>query len=146
MSRAAPIAASMAIGRPEASADALHWSRSAAEDGEGGTFLAIARNGGDPGSPRDLSRGVVPARGRKFRSAVAAEAIEASAVLRPDQAIRGGVGAPRGADPGHRWRLSEPAIKRRAPPDVVSAAPARTRDEAFRIDKTSDKAGPVRAV
>ena len=113
-----------------------------AEDGEGGTFLAIARNGGDPGSPRDLPRGVVPARGRKFRSAVAAEAIEASAVLRPDQAIRGGVGAPKGADSVHRWRLSEPAIKRRVPPVVALAALARTRDEAFRIDKTSDEAGP----
>lgn len=117
----------MAIGGPEASADAALGPAAQRRTAKAGLSWS-ARNGG------------AAARGRKFRSAVAAEAIEASAVLRPDQAIRGGVGAPKGTDLGHKWRLSEPVIKRRQRLVVVSAAEARKREAG------APTLGPARAL
>jgi hypothetical protein len=104
----------MAIGGPEASADAALGPAAQRRTAKAGLSWS--------------ARNARMRRGRKFRSAVAAEAIEASAVLRPDQAIRGGMGAPKGTDLGHKWRLSEPVIKRRQRQLAVSAAEARERD------------------
>jgi len=57
----------MAIGRPEAIDGASLATAASAEDGDR-RLSCFARNDGDPGSPRDLSRGVVPA-GEESRSA-----------------------------------------------------------------------------
>ena len=102
--RATPIAASMAIDRPEtidAAASGVP-TRLAAWGGftpaaqrrmAAGGFLA-ARGMALPGVPAGCPWGG-RARGRKLPAAIAAQAIEASAGLRPDLAIRGRVGVAR---------------------------------------------------
>ena len=68
----------MAIDRPQAIDDALGTSRSTAEDGGGAAFF-----------PHEEWR---MRQRKKVARPIAAEAIEASAVLRPDQAIKKCVG------------------------------------------------------
>ncbi len=60
---------------------------SAAEDGGRAAFLP-REEWAPPGFPRGLPRGVVATRGRKLPGRHCGKAIEASAVLRPDQAIK----------------------------------------------------------
>src|SRR3954469_8175894 len=72
---ARPHGISMAISRPQAIDDALGTSRSTAEDG--GRAVILFRD----------AKALAPAENSR-PAAIAAEAIEASAVLRPDQAIK----------------------------------------------------------
>ncbi len=66
----------MAIVWPEAYRRRIACDRSKAEDGMASDFLA-SRGMGGLGSPRDVSRGVVPQGKKIARPAVAAKAVEA---------------------------------------------------------------------
>jgi len=76
--------------------------------------------GGEPGSPRDLSRGVVP-QGKKVDGRRCGTGDRGAAVLRPDQATRGRVGRAPG-QPGRRGgdRLRPPKRDTQARPTAPS--------------------------
>lgn len=94
----------MAITWPKATDDASLATGAARRTAQE-RLSCLARNGGARGSPCGLPDGVGAGRGRKSRGVVAAQAVEASAVLRADQPIEEAVWSALGTDwQRRRWR------------------------------------------